>query len=113
MKSISEYLGVAVNSVTSIVDNLERKGFVIRQRSSDDRRVVFVELTDAGRVVADASNLAKQQLLRSLLEVLSEPEQDSLVKLFKKIAASRVKDATQTDFLPDENDDLPLVVSQR
>lgn len=88
MKSISEYLGVAVNSVTSIVDNLERKGFVTRQRSSNDRRVIYVELTPAGCEAAEASMLAKRQLLRSLLEVLPETEQKTLVTLFKKIAAS-------------------------
>ena len=88
MKSISEYLAVAVNSVTSIIDNLERKGHVTRQRSPDDRRVIHVQLTAAGITVADASMLAKRKLLRSLLEVLPEEEQETLVTLFWKIATS-------------------------
>lgn len=88
MKSISEYLGVAVNSVTSIIDNLERKGHVVRKRSPDDRRVIHVQLTATGISVADASMLAKRELLRSLLEVLPEDEQETLVTLFWKIASS-------------------------
>ena len=90
MKAISEYLGVAVNSVTSIVDQLERKEYVTRQRSQDDRRVVFVHLTVAGSSVADASMSAKRRLMRSLLEVLPEDEQELLVTMFWKIASSRL-----------------------
>lgn len=88
MKSISEYLGVAVNSVTSIIDNMERKGYVARQRSGDDRRVIHVQLTAQGAEVAEASMQVKRKLLRSLLEVLPEDEQETLVRLFRKIAGS-------------------------
>ncbi len=91
MKGISEYLGVAVNSVTSIIDNLEKKGFVVRQRSQDDRRVVYVELTQSGRDAADASALGKRELLRTMLERLTDEEQETLVFLSKKIAASAVQ----------------------
>lgn len=88
MKDISEFLGVAVNTVTNIVDNSERKGHVVRQRSPDDRRVIFIQLTPHGIEVADASLRAKRRLLRSLLEVLPEGEQETLVRLFRKIATS-------------------------
>ncbi len=91
MKAISEYLGVAVNSVTSIIDNLENKGYVVRQRSLDDRRVVYVELTPSGREAAEASALAKRELLRTMLERLTEAEQETLVFLSKQIAASSVQ----------------------
>src|SRR5215475_6936405 len=43
MRELAEYLALAVNSVTSIVDGLEHKGLVRRQRSEEDRRVVRVE----------------------------------------------------------------------
>jgi DNA-binding MarR family transcriptional regulator len=88
MKAVSEYLGVAVNTVTSIVDNLERKGHVQRERSPSDRRVVHVQLTDLGTAVGDASMGVKRELLRSLLEELPEGEQEVLVRLFRKIAAT-------------------------
>ena len=49
MKELAEYMLLAVNSVTSLVDKLETQGLVQRERSDDDRRVVFVKLTDLGR----------------------------------------------------------------
>ncbi len=39
-------------SMTRLLDRLEAKNLCRRQRSSDDRRVVNLELTDAGRAAA-------------------------------------------------------------
>ena len=36
-------------NVTTVIDNLERRGLVERQRNPDDRRVVTVTLTGTGR----------------------------------------------------------------
>jgi DNA-binding MarR family transcriptional regulator len=52
-KELAEYLGLAVNSVTDVVDALEQKGLARRRRDDADRRVVRVELTGAGRVAAE------------------------------------------------------------
>jgi DNA-binding MarR family transcriptional regulator len=40
-------------SMTRSLDRLEEKGFVQRKRSSEDRRIIQVELTDKGRQLAD------------------------------------------------------------
>src|SRR5215469_3466990 len=50
MRELAEYLRLAVNSVTAVVDHLERKGFVSRHRSDEDRRVIRVGLTGIGQV---------------------------------------------------------------
>jgi MarR family 2-MHQ and catechol resistance regulon transcriptional repressor len=36
-------------NMTLVIDNLEKNGFVTRQRSPDDRRMVIVSLTEIGR----------------------------------------------------------------
>lgn len=40
-------------AMTRMLDRLEEKGFVERSRSSTDRRIVEVSLTDKGRQIAD------------------------------------------------------------
>jgi DNA-binding MarR family transcriptional regulator len=85
MSKLAEFLLLAVNSVTSTVDNLERKGLVRRQRSDEDRRVVHVELTDQGGVVYRAARTEKIHLLRTMLAALNEDEQDIFMVLFRKI----------------------------
>ncbi|MCW2954243.1 MAG: transcriptional regulator, MarR family [Conexibacter sp.] len=41
-------------SVTSLLDHAEQEGIVERTRSEEDRRVVLVSLTDAGRALLDS-----------------------------------------------------------
>jgi MarR family 2-MHQ and catechol resistance regulon transcriptional repressor len=86
MRELAEHLTVAVNSMTSIADSLERKGLVRRQRSEEDRRVIFVELTDPGRVVYESLVEVNMRLFRSMLGALTEDEQEIFMVLFRKIA---------------------------
>jgi DNA-binding MarR family transcriptional regulator len=86
MRELAEFLLLAVNSVTSTVDNMEQKGLVRRQRSDEDRRVVQVELTDQGRAVYDNAVVAKLRFLRCLLAARREEEQEIYMVLMRKIA---------------------------
>jgi DNA-binding MarR family transcriptional regulator len=52
-ESIGELMIAQDPDTTRLVDRLERAGLVRRQRWSDDRRVVLVRATDAGRRVLD------------------------------------------------------------
>lgn len=49
---LSEGLSRARCTVTGLVDRLEAKGLVKRKRSREDRRMVYVSLTDKGRELA-------------------------------------------------------------
>jgi MarR family 2-MHQ and catechol resistance regulon transcriptional repressor len=86
MRELAEHLTVAVNSMTSIVDSLEGKGLVHRQRSEEDRRVVRVELTDPGREIYKSLVEVNLRLFRSMLGALTEDEQEIFMVLFRKIA---------------------------
>jgi MarR family 2-MHQ and catechol resistance regulon transcriptional repressor len=86
MRELAEFLLLAVNTVTGIVDKLEARGVVRRRRSAEDRRVVHVELTDAGQEAYRAALEDKMRLLRSMLRALTEDEQEIFLVLFRKIA---------------------------
>lgn len=86
MKELAEYMLLAVNSVTSLIDKLEEQGLIRRERSNDDRRVVNVELTPAGKGVYQAAVGEKLSLLRLMLGGLDAKEQETFMALFRKIA---------------------------
>ena len=44
--ALSEATGLSSAATTAMIDRLERKGFVRRSRSADDRRRVLVEMTE-------------------------------------------------------------------
>lgn len=48
---IGQSLGVAGGNISNMCKNLETEGYLVRQRSHDDERVVEVSLTDKGKDV--------------------------------------------------------------
>lgn len=93
MRELAETLLVAVNTMTSIVDGLEAKQIVTRERSPDDRRVVRVALTRTGQATFKASLGEKISYCRLLLSALNDDEQEIYMVLMRKVgrvAAARV-----------------------
>jgi DNA-binding MarR family transcriptional regulator len=85
-KELGEYLGIAVNTVTDVVDGLEKKGLARRRRDDADRRVVRVELTEAGRHAAETVARGHLDIYRAYLNALTVEEQETLLALYRKIA---------------------------
>ena len=46
--------GLKPNSITAMLEQLERSGLVHRRQDEDDRRVWWISLTDAGRAELEA-----------------------------------------------------------
>jgi MarR family 2-MHQ and catechol resistance regulon transcriptional repressor len=71
-------------NITLIVDNLEKAGHVVRERSSEDRRFVTVSLTDSGRAFITALFPKVAASISRELGTLSTAEQFTLGWLCKK-----------------------------
>jgi MarR family transcriptional regulator, organic hydroperoxide resistance regulator len=64
---LADALAVHQSSLSTLVQRLERRGLVRRERESDDRRFVRIALSErGGRVAADAPEAAQGRLLHSL-----------------------------------------------
>jgi len=50
---IANHMMVNSSTVTGVVDRLEKKGFAERMRNSPDRRVITIQLTEAGKKLAE------------------------------------------------------------
>ena len=61
-------------TIGGIIDRLEVRNLVVRTRSSQDRRVVYVDLTKLGRELVNKAPEVAQDLLVKGLEVLSEEQ---------------------------------------
>ncbi|PKN35376.1 MAG: MarR family transcriptional regulator [Deltaproteobacteria bacterium HGW-Deltaproteobacteria-19] len=81
-------------TVVGILDRLEARGYLLRRRSGDDRRVVWVELTEKGNGLLSSAPEVAQGLLASGLETLGgEKLRDinlSLVQLVAIFGAQKV-----------------------
>ncbi len=61
---VADYLSQQSQTVTGVLDRLERAGHISRQRDLGDRRAVRLELTDSGRdLVESVSNSLKHHVV--------------------------------------------------
>jgi DNA-binding MarR family transcriptional regulator len=86
MRGVAEHLGLAVNSMTTVIDHMEQRELVFRTRSDKDRRVINVDLSERGRSIYQTLLDGRLQFHRALLSALTEDEQEILLLLFRKIA---------------------------
>ncbi|MGN8197440.1 MarR family winged helix-turn-helix transcriptional regulator [Salinisphaera sp. RV14] len=84
---IAEALGLDRTTVTYLVDGLEKRDWVARQRDPADRRAHVVGLTDAGEQALADIKPAVIEAKKELLAPLSDDEQDQLRDLLTRLIA--------------------------
>jgi len=72
-------------SMTRLLDRLESKGLCRRVRSSDDRRVVNLELTEAGRLAAQEIPAILSRIQNAHLAGFSVEEWETLKSYLRRI----------------------------
>lgn len=73
------------STVVGIIDRLEEKGLVARQRSRADRRQVRIAITVEGEKLAASAPSLLQDTLADALKKLPEPEQVSITLSLEKV----------------------------
>jgi DNA-binding MarR family transcriptional regulator len=101
---LAKVLDYDAGAVTRLVDRLEAKGLVTRCRSTDDRRVVYLDLTDEGRKAAEQVPFVIADLMNRTLRGFTRAEHDTLLALLRRLAAN--VDARPADGFPPLLDDL-------
>ncbi len=82
---IGERLISSRANITSILDKMEKKGLVARERIENDRRVLMVGLTSKGRKVVDAVEARYIQEVERVMACLSQTECKILRRSLEKL----------------------------
>lgn len=85
-KELGEKIFKSSGNITLVVDNLEKRGFVRRERKDDDRRYISIHLTDDGRRVISEVLPKVSNFIQDELKVLSEEEQQLLRCMCRKLS---------------------------
>jgi DNA-binding MarR family transcriptional regulator len=91
---LSAEMGHDMGALTRVVDELERRHLVRRERSRRDRRAVEIAITAAGRRQADSAKRTIVELLNELIEPFSAAETATLIKLLNRMLA-RLEEAAE------------------
>jgi MarR family 2-MHQ and catechol resistance regulon transcriptional repressor len=75
-------------NITMVVDNLEKHGWVRRERQEDDRRMVVIHLTPQGRKLIEGIFPEHARSIQKEMSVLEPEEQERLRRLCRKLGRS-------------------------
>lgn len=102
LSGLSERIRAQNSTVTGIIDRMEREDLVVRERSKEDRRVVYIRLTPKGRELARGIPVEPMEIFRGALDSLSAEETRTLLRIMTKLA-KRVRQIVRRDVETDTN----------
>ncbi|WP_157729373.1 MarR family winged helix-turn-helix transcriptional regulator [Tumebacillus algifaecis] len=82
---LAERLYVTCGAVTLLADKMQKAGYLTRERSEQDRRVVMVSLTEKGRELLTEAREIRARLFTRYFGRLTADELNDLANLFNKM----------------------------
>ena len=83
---IARQIMVNSSTMTGVIDRLEKKELVSRLRNDPDRRIIRVELTEAGRALAESAPPPIQVKIIKGMRKLEQTEREKIIRSLTKLA---------------------------
>jgi DNA-binding MarR family transcriptional regulator len=86
--TFSRLAGITKNSkptITEMVNRFVKMECVYRQKSSDDKRILYIRLTEKGQKIANAEHDALRRVIGRMADLLDEHEMDLLIGILQKV----------------------------
>lgn len=85
MSVIAKKRDITVGTLTTNMNSLEDKGYIIRERSKTDKRVVLASLTDKGRKAFFHHRDYHKHMIQAIVRNLDEEEMKVLIKALQSL----------------------------
>ena len=85
MTEISRILKITMGTLTTGVDKLIKKGYLVRKRTDEDKRIVLVELTEKGIEAKKLHDAFHQEMIDSIISHLDPTEEELLGQSLQKL----------------------------
>lgn len=91
-KQLARTMGIEGPSLVRLLDNLEKKNFIERKSSPEDRRSKTIHLTASARKQLDTLQTIAAKVRKRLLKDISSSDLETCIKVFKKILDTETLD---------------------
>ena len=88
MKTVAKLMSVTTGTLTKAMDALCEKGYVVRERSTKDKRVIKLRLTDKGKSAYYHHEQFHRQMIKNIASEMSEQETEVLIYALTKMLNS-------------------------
>ena len=85
MKTVAKLMSVTTGTLTKAMDALCEKGYVVRERSTKDKRVIKLRLTDKGKSAYYHHEQFHRQMIKNIASEMSEQETEVLIYALAKM----------------------------
>ena len=85
MSVIAKSLNITVGTLTTNMNSLEDKKYILRERSKTDKRVVLVKLTEKGRKAFFHHRDFHRRMIHSIIKDLEEDEMKVLIRCLQNL----------------------------
>lgn len=85
MSNIANKLRVTVGTLTTSIHTLVKKDYVVRKRGVEDKRVVFIELTNEAVKALEIHDEFHDDMIESVFKDLNIEEDEVLIKSLEKV----------------------------
>jgi DNA-binding MarR family transcriptional regulator len=85
MAEIANKIGKDKSTVTALIDKLVKLGYLVKERGTEDTRVVYVSLTSMGNELEPIFEAISAKVLGTFYLGVSENEKEDLIKILSKI----------------------------
>ena len=82
---LARWLDHNAGAMTRLVDRLADKGYVRRQPHAEDRRALYIELTEAGQALWGTIRQCSERMQEAALHELSESDRSALLGLLRRV----------------------------
>ncbi|WP_369900478.1 MarR family winged helix-turn-helix transcriptional regulator [Bacillus manliponensis] len=82
---VASELHVSNSHITAVSEKLIKKEFVTRSRSTTDRRVVYLEITEKGKELVAEMERQKKIYLKQKFSTLSDSEIEAMISISSKL----------------------------
>lgn len=83
--NIAQEFNVTNSHITALIDTLEKKEYLIRERSVTDRRIVQVDVTNEGREKLKTLEERRWVYIQDKFSTLNNEDLSQLIMLLKKL----------------------------
>ena len=85
MSEVAQELKITVGTLTTAINHLVRKGYVERNRSGEDRRNVYINLTKRGKLAYRIHEKFHSDMIKNTISGLSDEEEKVLMDSLEKL----------------------------
>ena len=84
---LTEQLHVVPGRMTDILNSLENKGWIARNRDEEDRRRIKVSITEKGKIQARQMRRHIREEYQGMFQILGKRDTEELIRLLKIVLA--------------------------